>query len=183
MKKNLITKDMIVADVVSMFPEAADIITSYGLHCVGCHINAYETLEQGLLGHGYSEEDLKNMLHELNEYLEESLHEEVSKISTKTEKMKIEVSKKAIKKIEETAKIQKKKSIVRLEARRVEGVVKYSLNFIDDREIQKRDKVFSFAQKKVQIVADKRNHKKMSEVFIDYVQEGDREGFKIMSKK
>ena len=33
--KTYVNKDMIIADIVSLFPEAADVIMSYGIHCVG----------------------------------------------------------------------------------------------------------------------------------------------------
>ena len=48
----LITKDMPIGEVVERYPEAAEVLTAYGLHCVGCHVSPFETVEQGALGHG-----------------------------------------------------------------------------------------------------------------------------------
>jgi hybrid cluster-associated redox disulfide protein len=62
-----ITKDMTFGDILSKHPEAAEIMMSYGLHCIGCHVAVYETLEQGAAAHGISDTDLKKMLKELND--------------------------------------------------------------------------------------------------------------------
>jgi len=41
----------------------------YGVHCVGCHVSDFETLEQGILGHGFSEGELLDIINELNELI------------------------------------------------------------------------------------------------------------------
>jgi len=60
-----------IQNVFDTFPDRAqklaEIMTSNGLHCVGCHASVFETLEQGILGHGFSEEKLGQMLGALNE--------------------------------------------------------------------------------------------------------------------
>jgi len=185
MKKEKILKvhkDMVVGEVVGMFPEAADIITSYGLHCVGCHANAYETLEQGLLGHGYTQDHLKGLIDELNEYLEEMTGEGgvQKELPKEADKMKITVTDFAVEKILEIAEIQeKKKIIIRIDARKVAGVLKYSMNFIEANEIGDDDKVFKFSKGKIQIVANKWDYQKINGLTIDYVIEEEREGFKM----
>ena len=65
-----VTKDMMIGEVVAQYPEVADVFLSYGLHCVGCHVNAYETIEQGSMGHGMTEEEVDEMVAEANRYLE-----------------------------------------------------------------------------------------------------------------
>jgi hybrid cluster-associated redox disulfide protein len=177
-----IHKEMIVGEVVGMFPEAADIITSYGLHCVGCHANAYETLEQGLLGHGYTEENLNSLVDELNEYLEEMVGEGgVQKsLPPEAEKMEINATDFAIEKILEIAEIQeKKKVIIRIEAKKIATAMKYSMNFIEENEIGPDEKIFKFSKGKIQIVANKWDYQKIDGLKIDYVVEEDREGFKM----
>lgn len=67
-----ISKDMLIGDVVMRYPQVADVFLSYGLHCVGCHVNAYETIEQGALGHGMSDEDVDEMVAEANLYLQQA---------------------------------------------------------------------------------------------------------------
>ena len=39
-----VTKDMTIGEVVRKYPAAAEIMLSYGLHCVGCHVNPFETI-------------------------------------------------------------------------------------------------------------------------------------------
>ncbi len=68
-KKVVISKDMTIGDVVGKYPELAPVITANGLHCVGCHVSQWETLEEGFLGHGMSEEDVDRVVAELNDFL------------------------------------------------------------------------------------------------------------------
>ena len=60
-----ITKDMIIEDVVRKYPNTIPVFMAHGLHCIGCHIANYETIEQGALGHGL--DDITNLLKDLNE--------------------------------------------------------------------------------------------------------------------
>lgn len=74
MEKQKISKDMTIIDVFQKYPhrvpKLAQIMTSHGLHCVGCHVSAYETLEQGVQGHGFDEAILNTLLKELNQAIE-----------------------------------------------------------------------------------------------------------------
>jgi len=63
-KKDVITKDMTIGEIVSKYPETAQIMLSHGLHCIGCHVAGFETLEQGAIGHGI---DLKKLLKNMND--------------------------------------------------------------------------------------------------------------------
>ncbi len=64
--QQLIHKDMTVGEVVEKYPQCVQIMLDYGLHCVGCHASTWETLEQGTMGHGMSDEMFQEMLVELN---------------------------------------------------------------------------------------------------------------------
>lgn len=61
-----IKKDMTLGDVIEKFPESAAVMMSHGLHCVGCHVASYETIEQGAKAHGMSDKELEKMMKELN---------------------------------------------------------------------------------------------------------------------
>ncbi len=87
--EQIITKEMTMGEIIQKYPEAADIMQSYGLHCFGCHVNVFESLEQGSAGHGMTDEQVNDMLIELNkmatgeryeahkeEHAEESVSEE-----------------------------------------------------------------------------------------------------------
>ena len=61
-----ISKDTPLGEIVKDFPQAVPIMLEHGLHCVGCHVAAFETIGQGAKAHGMSDEELKKMLEEMN---------------------------------------------------------------------------------------------------------------------
>ena len=65
-KAATITKDMTLGDAVSKYPRTMEVLFRYRMHCIGCHISAYETIEQGALAHGMNKEDIKKMIDEMN---------------------------------------------------------------------------------------------------------------------
>jgi hybrid cluster-associated redox disulfide protein len=62
-----INKDMTFGEVMRNFPKSAQIMAGYGLHCIGCHISASETIEEGAQAHGFDSDTLKKLMTELNE--------------------------------------------------------------------------------------------------------------------
>jgi len=62
----LITKDMTIGEVVQKYPHAAEVLTNFGLHCIGCHVSPFETIEQGAMGHGMDTETITKMVEEAN---------------------------------------------------------------------------------------------------------------------
>jgi hybrid cluster-associated redox disulfide protein len=67
MKKGKITRDMTLGDIVKRYPETVEVMLKHGMHCVGCHVAAWETLEQGARSHGIPDKDIESMLKEMNE--------------------------------------------------------------------------------------------------------------------
>jgi len=65
-KDRLITEDMTIGNIVKDYPSAATVMMEYGLHCIGCHVAEWETLEQGCKAHGISKEEMDKMLDDLN---------------------------------------------------------------------------------------------------------------------
>lgn len=65
--KKEITKEMNLGEVVRMYPQAGPIMLEYGLHCVGCFANAFDTIEAAMKIHGLSEADIKEMIERINE--------------------------------------------------------------------------------------------------------------------
>ncbi len=47
-----ITKDMTIESVVTQYPETMMVFMKHGLHCVGCHVSAFESIEEGAMAHG-----------------------------------------------------------------------------------------------------------------------------------
>ena len=65
----VITKDMNLGEVVFKYPEAAEVLTDYGLSCVGCFASSFDTIEQGAKIHQLSEEELEEMIERINEVI------------------------------------------------------------------------------------------------------------------
>jgi len=61
-----ISKEMTLGEVVGTFPDSVPVMLSYGLHCIGCHVAAFETIEQGARAHGMSDKGIEKMLAEMN---------------------------------------------------------------------------------------------------------------------
>jgi len=70
-----ITREMTIEDIFSKFPQKAQKlaqeVTNAGLHCVGCQAATWETLEAGMLGHGYSDQEIDALVDTLNGVLQE----------------------------------------------------------------------------------------------------------------
>ena len=47
-----ITKENTIEEVVTNYPESVMVFTKHGLHCVGCHVSAFESIEEGAMAHG-----------------------------------------------------------------------------------------------------------------------------------
>ena len=73
MVKKLITKDMLLDDIVKKYPETIMILMGYGLHCVGCIVSEIETIEQGAKIHGLDDKEIDFMLKDLNAIALESI--------------------------------------------------------------------------------------------------------------
>ncbi|MBI4976115.1 MAG: DUF1858 domain-containing protein [Spirochaetes bacterium] len=62
----MITKTMTIGEAVKTVPESGAVMMKFGLHCIGCHVATWETIEEGCKGHGLSDEDIEAMLKEIN---------------------------------------------------------------------------------------------------------------------
>lgn len=65
-----LSKDLLISDAVSLYPEVVPIFMEYGLHCVGCFISDSETILEGSLAHGMSEDEVDNMILDAKEAIE-----------------------------------------------------------------------------------------------------------------
>lgn len=62
-----ITKDMTIGELVQKYPSTVEILLAEGVHCIGCGASYWETIEQGLAGHGKNEEEISAVVKKLNE--------------------------------------------------------------------------------------------------------------------
>jgi len=62
-----ITKDMTIAQLLSIDPGCAEVLMEAGMHCIGCPASAGESLEQAGAVHGI---DVDELLSNLNNYFQ-----------------------------------------------------------------------------------------------------------------
>lgn len=67
-----VTKDTNLGEVVHSYPQAAHIMLEYGLHCVGCHFNAYDSVEMGAKIHGMTDSEVEEMIDRINASIKEA---------------------------------------------------------------------------------------------------------------
>ena len=68
--KNLITKDMIIDDVIQMDENLGDVFMGFGMHCIFCHLGLEETIEQAAFVH---EVDVDFLVKKLNEVYQQDI--------------------------------------------------------------------------------------------------------------
>jgi hybrid cluster-associated redox disulfide protein len=64
--KRAITKNMTFAEILQKHPESADVLFESGLHCIGCGMAMYETLEQGCIAHGMNQKEIDAIVDKVN---------------------------------------------------------------------------------------------------------------------
>jgi iron-sulfur cluster assembly protein len=73
--ENLITSEMTIEEILSKFPhksqKLAQEMASRGLQCVGCQASTWETLQAGMLGHGFGDQEIEELVERLNKVLQE----------------------------------------------------------------------------------------------------------------
>ncbi len=84
---------MPIDEILSKFPEKsqriAQELTNAGLHCVGCQAATWETLEVGMMGHGFGEDEIEALLRRLNALIKEEVDTStISMTETAAEKFK-----------------------------------------------------------------------------------------------
>ncbi|MBI4162611.1 MAG: iron-sulfur cluster assembly accessory protein [Candidatus Aenigmarchaeota archaeon] len=172
---NIITKDMIIAEVVAEYPEAADIFESFGLHCVGCSANTSDTVEAGALSHGMEDSQIEEMMSELNSKLSNVHHE----ARPENEHTELILTEKAISKLKDLMTAQGNGFIgVRVSA--VPGGCSgymYGMDF--EKEQKEGDTVQEFPGLKV--FTDSKSIKMLGGMTVDYVDALTGSGFKFIN--
>lgn len=68
-KGQVITKEILINDLVNQYPQVLEILIDYGFHCIGCALSTGESLEQGALVHGLSDSDIEELVARLNDVI------------------------------------------------------------------------------------------------------------------
>ncbi|MDP7194418.1 MAG: DUF1858 domain-containing protein, partial [Dehalococcoidia bacterium] len=71
--QQIITRDTIISNILEINPSKSALLTEmlldFGIHCIGCGASSIETIGQGVLGHGYTEEQLDKLIADLNKVI------------------------------------------------------------------------------------------------------------------
>lgn len=168
-----VNADMFIGDVVMQYPVTADVMMSYGLHCVGCHVSNFETIRQGAMGHGgMDDEDVQILIDEMNEQIAKK---EVAK-SDET----LTVTKRAVEKIGEFGDREEDKKGMFLRVKVVPGGCsgfKYDLDF--DRSPSDDDTLIETDTYDIRVDADSADFLQGS--VLDYIDGLDGSGFKVQN--
>ena len=168
-----VTLDMTIGDVVEKHSEVAEVMLGYGLQCVGCAVNPYETIEQGALGHGMSEETIQNMLDDINMVVTKRPNYELNPDG-------ITLSPRAIETLELIAESDGKEGAgLQIKAKMVEGGLDYFLDLIEQSDEDEK----TLEWKGIKIFVSDESLTLMNPSVIDYLKAAEGEGFKIYSLK
>ena len=176
MQKQMVTKEMTVADIISLHPQAADIMQSYGLSCFGCSVNTMESIEMGARGHGIPDQRIEEMVSEIND-----------SISTGKTETKEEAHSEPVTPLDVTASASSKmKEILSQQGKPDWGIrvsampggcagYMYGMDFA--KEASPNDKALEFNG--VNVFVDSNSYGLLSGVRIDYIESLSESGFKF----
>lgn len=163
--KQKITKDMAIGDVVKKYPEVVETLLSLGVHCVGCHVSYWETLEQGFAGHGMTDQQIEEAVKKLNEAIQEA-----------KEETDLFLTDKAVNKIKAIIKeknYNNKGLRIKIKAGGCAGHT-YMMDFDDKAE---DDMVVE--QNNISVIMDKESFNSLKGSKLDYIEDLQSAGFKI----
>ena len=171
-----ITKETTIGEIVEKYPQVVETLMSFGVHCVGCHVSPFESLEGGFKGHGMDDATVEEAVRKLNEIIEQSPVQEEQKSEDVTlENSKISVSSMAAQKIKELITQEKKKAL------RISvvpgGCSGYQYGMELDDNAQSDDIVIK--EQGIQIFVDKISMRKLNGSHVDYIDSLQGAGFKI----
>jgi len=69
-QKRQITRQTGIFEAMEMNPDAMEILMEAGLGCVSCAFSQMESIEDGLLAHGFTDESIDLIIEELNKAME-----------------------------------------------------------------------------------------------------------------
>lgn len=171
MSDELIKRDMTIGDVTETYPQCAEVFMEYGLHCVGCHVAFWETIEEGARGHGMDEETIDCMIRDANTIAQES------KEQTDKQTSQVKITQAAVNRAKEMIKKEDKIGHVFRIAVIEGGCSGFSYQFTLEQEPKEDDEFIS--QDDLLIVIDKESLDKLSGCTIDYIDTLASSGFKV----
>lgn len=162
----LISKEMTIGEFVELHPHLVEILLAEGVHCVGCGASYWETIEEGLTGHGKTEEEINDVIKRLNDEAEKT-----------TVSDDISITPKAADKLKEILKNNNKEGMglrISIGSGGCAGH-KYSLEL--EKEPKENDSVYDVDGSK--FFVDKESLEMLKGAKLDYVENLQDAGFKI----
>lgn len=161
-----------IEEILKKHPLAAQILQDFGLSCLDCALNEWETLEQGVLGHGMPEEalnEIKNVLDQEYKTYQKDLKEKGLYITRKALLKIIELAEKeGLKTYGIRVKVLSKKGI--------DGNPNYAMDF--EKKAKKGDKILPFDHH-VMLYIDPKSFKIIEGSVINFMETYGETGFKI----
>ena len=93
--QEFVHKDMTMGEILQKYPATVEVMQKYGLHCFGCHVSTWETLEQGVQGHRGTQVEVNKLVNEMNEFIKNQKFSDNKELS---------ITKKTAEKLKETLK-------------------------------------------------------------------------------
>ncbi|MEM3361931.1 MAG: DUF1858 domain-containing protein [Candidatus Anstonellaceae archaeon] len=66
-----VTKNTLIAELVLSYPQLAEELSNIGFFCIGCPASSFETIYDGCVVHGLSEEETEAFIKKLNQRIRE----------------------------------------------------------------------------------------------------------------
>ncbi len=177
-QKMEITKDMMMGEIVKIHPGLADIMNKFGLHCTGCGVSAFESLEQGIMAHGRGEEEVELLVKELNDFLKNPVKNKKDNGVNSGEIIPIKFTDAAVKKLIALRDNDKETRDYGVRVMVLAGGCsgyQYGMDF--EKEAQKDDQVINYGR--LRVFVDAESQKILSGVTVDYVESLNETGFKF----
>ncbi len=61
-----VRKDMLIQEIIEANADSIEIMMRHGLHCIGCQVSTFESLEDGCRAHGMADKEIEEMVNEIN---------------------------------------------------------------------------------------------------------------------
>ncbi len=173
MEAKQISRTTTIGQIVEKYPQTVDTLLSFGVHCVGCHVSPFESLEDGFRGHGLSDAQIDDAVVKLNKVIEETSQ----KVEEKKVDANITLAPLAVEKIKEFCKKNDKKALrIRVMPGGCSGYM-YNLELVDEKGADELE----IKQDGVTVFIDAKSLEKMNGATIEYKDSLQGAGFKIVN--
>jgi hybrid cluster-associated redox disulfide protein len=171
-KKLEITADMTIAEIMDLVPQASLILADFQLGCAHCAMGSYETLREGVLGHGKDEKELAEILKQINEI--------AGKPRVMVDVEGIKFTEEAYDKVLEFMKLDPDKRenlALRITVFEGKGDIEYLFDLVDKKKKSEQELKIS----NMRVFIDKKGLKHFEDKYIDYIDSFMGAGFKVLN--